>query len=121
MAKSIKSPLQKFLQDSLKMARRRDVINGRTSDDSVTVDYLMGLYHGQQGLCYWSGEEMTLERGLNEDGNVCFSLCTIDRIDNTLGYVRGNLRMAQDGVNRMRSNMSDKKFANLCKRIGMKG
>lgn len=121
MAKIAKSPLAAFMQDSLKMARRRDAIKGWISDDSVTVGYLMGLYHAQQGKCYWSNEEMTMERGLNDEKRVTWSLCTIDRIDNTLGYIVGNLRFACDGVNRMRGNMSDARFAALCKRIGMRG
>jgi hypothetical protein len=121
MAKIAKSPLVKFLQESLKMARRRDVVNCRVGDDGVTVDYLLGIYHAQNGECFWSGETMTMERGLNEENAVTWSLCTIDRINNNIGYVRGNLRMACDGVNRMRSNMSDAKFASLCKKIGMRG
>lgn len=124
MARTPKAPLVKFMQDSLKMARRRDVLNGRVGDPTVTVDYLLGIYHAQEGRCYWSNEEMTLVRGLIEDDNggkaVCWTLCTIDRINNNVGYVRGNLRFALDGVNRMRSNMSDAKFKALCKKIGMR-
>lgn len=125
MAKSTRSPLEQFMAQSIKMAKRRDADKGLTFDENITIDFLVGLYRGQQGLCYWTGEEMTLERGLvdkNEDGTggvPCFTLCTIDRKDNTRGYSTDNILMACDGINRMRGNMSMAKFRALCKRIGM--
>ena len=119
MAKSIRSPLEKFFAQSLKMARSRNKQKGMANDDSVTVDYLVGLYYGQEGKCFHTGEAMTLERGLNE-GAVSFTLCTMDRIDNAKGYDVGNIILACDGINRMRSDMPLKQFQALCKRIGMK-
>jgi len=118
MAKSTRSPLQHFFAKSLKMARSRDKMNNRTSDDNVTIDYLCGLYYGQEGKCFHTGEIMTIERGLIE-GAVIFTLCTMDRIDNTQGYNVGNIILACDGINRMRSDMPLSQFRALCARIGM--
>ena len=115
---SNRSPLEQFFAKSLKMARSRDKMNGRELDDSVTVSYLVGLFHGQKGLCIHTGEPMTIVRGL-VDGAVVFDLCTIDRIDNTAGYTRGNIALCCDGINRMRADMALSKFRALCKRIGM--
>ena len=117
MAKIAKSPLAKFLQESLKMARRREAIKGWTSDERVNVAYLVGLYHGQQGKCVHTGEVMTLVRGLVE-GAVVPELCTLDRIDNAKGYEIGNIMLACDGINRMRSDMPLAQFRALCKKIG---
>lgn len=119
MAKSTRSPLQHFFAKSLKMARSRDNKNGRAVDDNVTIDYLCGLFYGQEGNCFHTGETMTIERGLVE-GSVTFTLCTMDRIDNAKGYEVGNIILACDGINRMRSDMPLKQFQALCKRIGMK-
>jgi hypothetical protein len=116
--KSTRSPLGQFLAQALKMARRREVIKGWGSDDSVNVAYLEGLFHGQNGKCFHTGEQMTLVRGLVEEA-VVFDLCTMDRIDNTKGYTIGNIVFACDGINRMRSDMPLAQFRNLCKRIGM--
>ena len=115
---SNRSPLEQFFAKSLKMARSRDKMNGRDSDDSLTVSYLVGLFHGQQGLCIHTGESMSIVRGLVE-GAVVFDLCTIDRIDNTIGYNRGNVALCCDGINRMRGDMALPKFTALCRRIGM--
>ena len=62
---------------------------------------------------------MTLVRG-KVDGAVVPELCTIDRIDNRKGYEIGNIIMACDGINRMRSDMDLKKFQALCKKSGLK-
>lgn len=119
MAKSTRSPLQKFMATMLKQMRSRETQKGWGHDNNVTVDYLVGLYYGQEGKCAHTGEIMTTERGLVE-GAVVFTLCTPDRIDNAKGYSVGNIMLACDGINRMRSDMPLKQFQNLCKRIGMK-
>ena len=118
MAKSTRNPLEHFMAKSLKMARSRETLKGWGHDDNVTIDYLVGLYHGQQGVCCHTREPMTIVRGLVE-GAVTFDLCTMERIDNTKGYEIGNIMLACDGINRMRGNMSLSKFRALCKRIGM--
>jgi hypothetical protein len=114
---SKRTPLEQFMARSLDLARARDVKKGFERDDRVTIDYLVGIYHGQNGKCFHTGEEMTLTRG-KIDGKVVPELCTIDRIDNRKGYEIGNIIMACDGINRMRSDMDLKKFQALCKRIG---
>jgi hypothetical protein len=114
-----RSPIAQFFAKSLKMARSRDKMAGRDSDSRVTVDYLQGIYDSQNGNCFHTGEQMTLVRGL-EDGAVCVTLCTIDRIDNRKGYEIGNIILACDGINRMRSDMPLAQFRALCKRIGAK-
>jgi hypothetical protein len=114
-----RTPLEQFMARSRDLARARDVKKGFERDDAVTIAYLVGIYHGQNGKCFHTGETMTLERGLVE-GAVVPELCTIDRIDNRKGYEVGNIIMACDGINRMRSDMDLKKFQTLCKKIGLK-
>ena len=119
MAKSTRTPLEKFMAEALKMARNREQKKGWTHDDSLTVDILVGLFYGQGGKCAHTGEVMTLERGL-VDGAVVPTLCTIDRICNTKGYTPDNIMLACDGINRMRSDMELSAFRKLCKLIGAK-
>lgn len=119
MAKSTRNPLEMFFAKSLKMARSRDKMKGLQSDNNVTIAYLTGLFHGQNGNCFHTAMPMTIVRGLVE-GAVTFDLCTIDRIDNTKGYEVGNIILACDGINRMRSDMPLSQFRALCKKIGLK-
>lgn len=118
MAKSTRTPLEHFMAKMRKEFRSRETQKGWAHDDTVTIEYLVGLYHGQNGKCAHTGEIMTIERGL-VDGAVVFTLCTPDRIDNTKGYTIGNIMLACDGINRMRSDMPLGQFRKLCKRIGM--
>jgi hypothetical protein len=119
MAKSTRSPLEKFMAESLKMARNREQKKGWVSDKTLTIDVLVGLYYGQEGKCIHTGETMTLVRGLKDEA-VVPTLCTIDRIDNTKGYTPDNIMLACDGINRMRGEMELKQFRKLCKLIGAK-
>lgn len=119
MAKSTRTPLEQFLAISLKQARSREKQRGWAHDDRVNIAYLVGLYHGQEGRCFHSGEIMSTTRGL-VDGAVVFDLCTMDRIDNNLGYVVGNIVFACDGINRMRGDMTLQEFRSFCRRIGAK-
>ena len=45
----------------------------------------------------------------------------MDRIDNAQGYNVGNIILACDGINRMRSDMPLSQFRALCHTIGMNG
>ena len=117
-----RTPLELFFAKSLKMARSRNKMKGMANDDNVTVAYLVGLFHGQNGLCFFTGEPMTLERGLvTTDGkeHVRHELCTMDRINNRMGYDVGNINLTCDGINRMRGNMSMPRFQSLCRKIGV--
>jgi hypothetical protein len=114
-----RNPLAIFLSRSKDLAVARDNKKGWAKDNNVTIEYLVGIYHGQNGKCFHTGEPMTLVRGLVEKA-VVFDLCTIDRIDNEKGYVVGNIILCCDGINRMRRDMPLKQFQALCKRIGMR-
>jgi hypothetical protein len=117
MAKS-KTPLESFFYVVRKDMKTRDRLAGRTFDDNVTVDYLIGLYYGQKGLDYHTGLSMCMVKGL-VDGAVKPDLCTPDRIDNTLGYTVGNILLARWDINKLRGNMTLSEFYNVCKLIGL--
>ena len=117
-----RTPLELFFAKSLKMARSRNKMKGMANDDNVTVSYLVGLFHGQNGLCAHTGETMTIGRGLiiiEGKKFVMPELCTMDRIDNRKGYDVGNIMLCCDYINRMRGDMPLPKFRALCKRIGL--
>ena len=117
MSKS-KSSLHEFFYIVRKDMRTRDRLAGRKSDDNVTVEYLIGLYHGQKGLDYHTGLPMNMVKGL-VNGAVKPDLCTPDRIDNNLGYQVGNILLSCWIINKMRGNMSLPEFYNTCKLLGI--
>jgi len=80
---------------------------------SIDVPYLVGLYHGQGGLCAYSGLKMTHVRG---EGRVQTNI-SIDRIDSSKGYEPGNVVLCCFAVNLMKQSLSVGEFHALVRRI----
>ena len=78
--------------------------------DELDVEFLLGIYQEQQGLCAISGLPLTWGYEGQEHANSGDRRGTnisIDRIDSSRGYVPGNVRLVCDRVNRIKSNMDD--------------
>lgn len=79
----------------------------------IDIGYLLWVYEGQSGLCAVSGVKMTHIAG---SGRVLTNI-SIDRIDSTKGYLRGNVQFVCDIVNRMKSDMSQAELLSWCRNI----
>lgn len=91
-----------ILKDSAKRARNM----GWQFD--VDRNYLVDLWHEQQGRCAVSGMPMQTQSGTREEKNPYRA--SLDRIRNDLGYVRGNVRFVCHWVNNAKSTWSDEVF-----------
>lgn len=67
-------------------------------------------YNAQQGLCAISGIPLAYQAGM---GRVPTNI-SIDRIDNGKGYVRDNVQLVCDAVNRMKQDFSQANFIQWC-------
>jgi len=91
--------------------------------DDMSAEYLWNLFEEQQGKCAISGIEITLiNKGqivLDKHRNLDYSKFTasLDRIDNTKGYIRGNVQWLHRHVNIMKNEHDTKYFIELCKKI----
>lgn len=79
----------------------------------IDLVYLCQLYAQQQGRCALSGVEMTYSAGA---GRVNTNI-SIDRIDSSVGYVRGNVQFVCDVVNRMKQDLSQIDLMLWCNRL----
>ena len=97
----------------LAQSRYRAKKNGL--DHNIDLEYVRGLYNGQEGMCNLSGIRMTIigERG-SED---YWKSISLDRIDSSKGYVEGNVQLVCTGVNYMKKDMSDEMFISFCKKV----
>ena len=43
---------------------------------------------------------------------------SIDRKNSSLGYTRGNVQLVLKEINLMKSNLTDERFRELCKKVG---
>lgn len=82
----------------------------------IDHDYVMSLLKKQNGKCALTGWTMEFTRsGVKGDGNPYG--CTMDRIDSDLGYIKGNIQLACWWPNKVKSNMSNREFINMCKDV----
>lgn len=80
---------------------------------NIDREYLFDLYEKQSGKCAISGVNMTFAAG---NGRV-FTNISIDRIDSTKGYVRGNVQLVCDVVNIMKQDLPQDDFLDWCRLI----
>ena len=83
------------LYSSLRLAKRR-------AEVTVTVDDLLEIYDNQLGLCSLSGIKLTWSQGKWLPTSI-----SMDRIDNSKGYVHGNVRLVCASVNSFKGTMND--------------
>ena len=80
---------------------------------NITLKDLYKLYKKQNGLCVISGIEMTyIVGGGFKDKNI-----SIDRIDNSKGYIKNNIQLVCSRINIMRGNLSYDELLGFCKNI----
>lgn len=75
-------------------------------DDSITAKYLFELFLVQNKKCAITGEKIDL----TDDAS-------IDRIDSTDGYVKGNLWWVKKDINKMKLDFPLSFFIELCEKV----
>lgn len=79
----------------------------------IDLGFLMELYKNQEGRCAISNVLMTHIAG---SGRVTTNI-SIDRIDSSKGYLRGNVQFVCDAVNKMKQDMSENELYDWCNKI----
>ncbi len=80
----------------------------------VTITYLWELYLKQNKLCALSGVPILLSRkGLSKGVNTA----SLDRIDNSRGYVVGNVQWVHLKVNDLKGSDTEEEFVTWCAKI----
>ena len=82
----------------------------------VTADQLWDLYNTQKGLCALSGIPITLTTIINKQHNLDKSLmsASLDRIDNSKGYIIDNVQWIHKILNAMRRQYSIEEYIHWC-------
>lgn len=73
---------------------------------NVTPEYLWKLWLAQDGKCAYTGRKLT--HGIDS---------SLDRIDNSFGYVEGNIQWVHRDINRMKSDFNEREFLLMCKEV----
>ena len=86
------------LTSIITLARKR-------AETTIDQQYLLEMYDRQQGLCALSGIKMTWATGKTSPTSI-----SVDRIDQSKGYVDGNVRLVCMAVNAFRGTMNDQEL-----------
>jgi hypothetical protein len=104
-----------LLYQSLRRAKRRQ----DPHEVDVDVEYLMALGDQQHWKCALTGQELEFTSGGEIwGGRLCNPrVCTIDRIDNTKGYIDGNVQLLMWSVNHAKGVLTNKEFVSVCEAV----
>lgn len=104
-----------FIQDSYWTEITRNA-KQRGKEFSITKDYMTSLWNKQEGKCAISGLPLNMPVDARKQrGPECTA--SIDRIDNTIGYVEGNVQWVYKDVNRMRREYTIERYIEICKAV----
>lgn len=104
------SPEELALFSKLKNLCTKAKLRSKEFDPKVDWGYLFDLWDKQNGLCAYSGLPLSLEAHHPHT-------ISLDRIDSNKGYVRGNLQLVSWSVNKMKQDLSEDLFLDLCVKI----
>jgi len=114
--KDLHTYLVKTLADTRCNLKKRN----KKLDINIDLDFLKELYIKQNGLCAYTKQPLThimntkdqKTRHIINEWNI-----SIDRIDSTKGYTKDNICLVGCRINRMKIDMTNNEFYNICKDI----
>jgi cytidyltransferase-like protein len=74
---------------------------------NMSIKYLEELYENQNKKCKFTGDDISFED----------NTASLDRIDSSKGYVKGNVQWVHKDINKIKNNKTDNDFINYCIRL----
>ena len=96
------SPFRPFLASCFK----------RNKDCDLDLSYLKELWEKQNGKCFITNVDLVLKKNYNRNFQA-----SLDRIDSSKGYIRGNVRYISVSVNWLKNELDDnhvREFIQIC-------
>lgn len=90
-------------------------------DSNISVEYLKDIWDLQNGICPFTGWELILPNNSSypwKDKNPANA--SLDRIDNSKGYIEGNVRFIAFMANIARQSFTDEQLIAFCKAVANK-
>ena len=101
---------------SLNKARSRSKSKSETTD--LTLEYLKEIWETQKGLCSYTNIKMEMPRSSqDEDIKKSPTKLSLDRIDPSIGYIKGNVEFVCYCVNVMKNDFSKDQMLHFVKLI----
>ena len=94
------------------MRRWRKISKSEGLIFDLSVDYLMELWEKQKGECFYTGNKMTVNRGM-----VDWNDASLDKMNPLKGYSRGNVVWTSRLVNTSKGKRNVDDFLSFCKKV----
>lgn len=96
--------------------RIKKLAEARNIQFHITREYAWQLFCNQKGSCALSGLPINFAK--NESDNLRTSqTASLDRIDNSIGYIKGNIQWLHKDINLMKLDHTQQEFLRLCKAV----
>lgn len=91
----------------------RDCAKARNISFEITPEYLQEIYYNQDKKCAYTGVDIFFPTNSSSTtGNA-----SVDRIDSSLGYIKGNVHLVLKEINIMKMALKHEKFIELCRMV----
>lgn len=92
-------------------------VKRRFKEVDITMDDLKAVWETQKGICPYTGFKLILPESSNVNEIDFFHRASLDRIDSSLGYVKGNIQFISTPINLMKSTKTDSEVKKFLKEI----
>lgn len=92
-------------------------VKRRFKEVDIDLEYLKELWEKQEGICPYTGLRLILPHDNNVHDIDLPHRASLDRIDSSKGYVKGNVQYISTPINYMKSTMSDLETKRFLKEI----
>lgn len=101
-------------KNALKHSKTRKSRNGKSFE--ISIEYAWSVYINQQAKCALSGIpiEFCKYGHTNKQRSAKKQTASLDRIDNSKGYVEGNVQWVHKSINIMKNGYSQSHFIAMC-------
>lgn len=96
---------------TMRCLRRRD------KELNIDLEYLKSVWEEQKGICPYTGLSLVLPTDSNVKDLHPTIRASLDRIDSSKGYVKGNVQFISTCINYLKSDMSDLETKQFLKKI----
>lgn len=103
---------QDAFREFLRRARKTAASRGRTLD--LTLDDIKAVWDNQNGLCPYTGWKLDLPKSTAKKQH---NTASLDRIDSSLGYVKGNIQIVCVMANFAKSDFDESIMRQFCQAI----
>ena len=83
-------------------------VNRRKKEVNIDIDYIMEVWDRQKGICPFTGWKLELPKNCTVfAGGSRLQRASLDRIDSSKGYIKGNVRFISVMANLCKNNFTD--------------